>query len=810
MQTRAGRRSTAAARRCSRSASARRRPRRSARPRARSARASTRRSRDYKKGWKQYDDVAEQAARREAARPQRARQRSSSRTTYYLSANVLKASEDKTFPGAIVASLASPWGQAVSAGDPANTYFGSYREVFARDLYEAWTGLLADGDLATARDATLFLFERQQLPDGSMPRNSLVNGKTAPDSFGTQLDEVRLPDPDGRPARADRRVALREPHQAGRELPRRARPGVRLERWEEQSGYSPSTIAAEIAGLVAAADLARANGDPASAARLARRRRRLAALDQGLDGDDERPARRPPVLHPALEDRRPERGDHVQRRQRRPDARPARGHRRRLPRARPARRAAGERPGRRSQSLPVVDATIKSTTPSGPGWHRYNGDGYGDGASDGRPWAPSGQGTGHLWPVLSAERAEQALATGDAAGAASLLLGHARVRLRRRADPEQDWELPDLAAVAVRHRPDDRLDRLHERRAAGSASPLTWSAASFVRLAADLAAGRNVALPAVTHARYVAHTQGTTTLTVTSPADNASVAGSPVTVTGTTAPGNTVYVAATNTDANSATTLASTTAAADGSFSVDVAGHGRHERPQRRRRQPDRRDRARAAHGRLRLRAGHAAPRRDRPERRRQRPGQLRLPDVGRLPRRARSTSRQFQVYDAGTDVIFRRQTRDLSPTFGSPLGAQLVDVYVHDPAPRRPRPRRRSRTRNFPIAPAFAWSRLIQVQGFGQRYVDASRRDARHGRRSAATRSRGSSRSACRRRRSGTPGPGWGFTVVLTGQDGFSRRPGARLPADAADVPVRRLRRRRAPTRTARSTRTRCRRRWT
>ncbi len=107
-----------------------------------------------------------------------------------------------------MASLASPWGQAVSAGDPANTYFGSYREVFARDLYEAWTGLLADGDLDTARDATLFLFERQQLPDGSMPRNSLVNGKTAPDSFGTQLDEVALPDPDGAAARAHRSLAL--------------------------------------------------------------------------------------------------------------------------------------------------------------------------------------------------------------------------------------------------------------------------------------------------------------------------------------------------------------------------------------------------------------------------------------------------------------------------------------------------------------------------------------------------------------------------------------------------------------------------
>ena len=64
----------------------------------------------------------------------------------------------------------------------------------------------------------------------------------------------------------------------------------------------------------------------------------------------------------------------------------------------------------------------------------------------------------------------------------------------------------------------------------------------------------------------------------------------------------------------------------------------------------------------------------------------------------------QFQVYDAGSDVIFRLKTRDLTPTFGSPLGAQLVDVYVHDPGGRRdldrrsqPRPatsrsRRRSR----------------------------------------------------------------------------------------------------------------------
>src|SRR6478752_3679918 len=118
------------------------------------------------------------------------------RGSYYLSANVLKASEDKTFPGAIVASLASPWGQSVQAGVNSGckpSYFGSYREVFARDLYEAFTGLLADGDVGTARAATRFLFEDQQQADGSMPRNSLENGEVAPDTGGVQLDETSYP-----------------------------------------------------------------------------------------------------------------------------------------------------------------------------------------------------------------------------------------------------------------------------------------------------------------------------------------------------------------------------------------------------------------------------------------------------------------------------------------------------------------------------------------------------------------------------------------------------------------------------------------
>jgi hypothetical protein len=190
--------------------------------------------------------------------------------TYYLDANVLKASEDKTYPGAIVASLASPWGQAVNAGTYVGgkaVYFGSYREVFARDLYEAFTGLLADGDLSTARAADLFLFDKQQLPTGEIPRNSLVNGKAAPDTGGDQLDETSYPILMAYEAGLGGDTALWTEHiKPAADFLVSHGPSFGVERWEEQSGYSPSTIAAEIAGLTAASAIARMHGDSADAA----------------------------------------------------------------------------------------------------------------------------------------------------------------------------------------------------------------------------------------------------------------------------------------------------------------------------------------------------------------------------------------------------------------------------------------------------------------------------------------------------------------------------------------------------------------
>jgi len=122
-----------------------------------------------------------------------------------------------------------------------------------------------------------------------------------------------------------------------------------------------------------------------------------------------------------------------------------------------------------------------------------------------------------------------------------------------------------------------------------------------------------------------------------------------------------------------------------------------------------------------------------------------------------------------GTTTTFKLQTRDLTPTFGSPLGAQLVDVYVHttDSAPTSTSAAYPQR--NYTIAAGSAWSRLIEVQGFGQRFVNAQGTNLGTVTISANSISRYITFSVPTSTLGGTPSSGWGFTVVLTGQDGFS-----------------------------------------
>jgi glucoamylase len=710
----------------------------------------------YKAGWRAYDARLRGPGQVSPA-PARA---------WYLSANVLKASEDKTFPGAIVAALASPWGQAVAAGSSTLTYFGSYREVFARDLYETFTGLLTAGDLATARDTVRFLFERQQLPDGSMPRNSLVNGKPAPDTFGTQLDEVTYPILMALQAGLTDKAFYQAHIKRAADFAISHGPSFGAERWEEQSGYSPSTIAAEVAGLIAAAKIADQAGDPAGA-----------RVYRGVADDFQRSVKVWTITTngPKSPDpyfiRLSKTGD--------PNAAisynvgnggPTLDQREVIDAGFLELTRLGLFPANDpdvARSLPVVDAAIRSDTPSGPGWHRYDGDGYGDGNTDGHPWAPTNSGNGHLWPVLSGERAEHQLAVGDPATAVALADGMRRFASGVGLIPEQDWEQPDLPPSPFDTPPEVASIGFANGHPAGSAAPLTWSAAQFVRLLRDLDAGRLLEQPADTVDRYVTHHQSATSVTVTAPADKTAVAGSPVTVTGASAPGNTIDVSATNTERNSENTIVTTTTGADGTWSVDVPISGGTIVLDVVATSPE----GATAHAKRTvvldfvpgtLLLDTADPAGDDNG-----PGNYAYPTSSNFHPGAYDLQR-FQVFDAGTDIVFRVQTRDLSPTFGSPLGAQLVDVYVHDPAASPTSTAASFPQRNYQIAVGSAWSKLLEVQGFGQRYIDAGGTTLG----TITIRANEISRFitfSVPKATLGTPSQGWGFTVVLTGQDGFS-----------------------------------------
>jgi carbohydrate-binding DOMON domain-containing protein len=332
--------------------------------------------------------------------------------------------------------------------------------------------------------------------------------------------------------------------------------------------------------------------------------------------------------------------------------------------------------------------------------------------------------------------------------------------------PEQDWEFPDLAASPYGTDPTVASIGFVNGKPAGSAAPLTWSAGAFVRLFADIGAGKLLDRPANTVARYITNTRGQTSLTVTSPADNAPVTGT-VTVAGTSVAGNRIDVLATNTDGNLTTTAASGTAAPDGSFSFTIPVSGGTTVLNIVATSTS----GATAHvvrtvvydfvaGTLLLDVAD-------PDNDDNGPGNYAYPTSDNFKPGAFDLQR-FQVYDDGTNVIFRVQTRNLSPTFGSPLGAQLVDVYVHNPGAATTSNAASFPQRNYTIDAGSAWSRLIEVQGFGQRYIDAN------GTTLGTVNIRANQVSrfitfSVPKATLGQPGSGWGFTVVLTGQDGFS-----------------------------------------
>ena len=705
---------------------------------------------------------------------------------YYRSVNVVKASEDKTFHGAIAAGLASPWGQAV----PANTapsgkphYFGSYREVFARDLYEAFTGLLVAGDLRTARAATRFLFEDQQQADGSMPRNSLENGKVAPDTGGIQLDETSYP------ILMDWQSGLAGDHRLYRKhvIPAadflvKHGPSDGVERWEEQNGYSPSTIAAEIAGLTAAAHIASVNGDSLHAAVYQATADDFARSIKGWTVTNTGPFTPSPYFLRLSKNGDPNAmisyglGNGVT-----PDVDQRQvidaGF---LELVRLGVLAANDTDIKNSVS--VVDKVIERPTSNGPGFYRYgtnateSADGYGDCfepslstcSTSGAPWPPTNVGTGHLWPVLSGERGEYDIANSDRTDASALLSAIAKMTSGDYLEPEQVWENTDLPASPFGSDPTTASIGFKNGQPVGSASPLTWAQATYARLAIDLGAGRNVETPGIVTDRYVTNGMpGSLPVTITSPTGGTTINTATVDVSGTTTAGAKVVAEASG-FLGGAAAIVSTTADGSGNWSLSLpvsfgsstitvtATRG-----------------GSTGYAQVSVSStlvpGKTVFSTTDPTGDDNGPGTYGYPTSGDFVAGSFDLT-GMRINQTDSDVFITVTFRTLVPTFGNAFGAQMLDLYVHNPAVTTTSTAPAFPQRNYTIAPADAWNERVEVQGFVTQpvWLDASN-DSVGSAVYVADDGTKTLTIDLPVAEFGTVASGWTFTVALTGQDGFS-----------------------------------------
>ncbi len=385
---------------------------------------------------------------------------------------LLLAHEDKTFKGAFVASASIPWGEAKGDED-----LGGYHLVWTRDMVQSATALLACGNVETPRRALVYLAVSQHA-DGGFAQNFWLDG--TPYWQGMQLDEVAFPLilawrvwKHGALADFDPLPMVR----AGAGFLLREGPTTAQERWEEASGYSPSTLAAAIAALVCAADLLRARGLAREAVYLEEHadfleshveRWTVTTVGELVPGIPRHYIRIAPAA--AGDPDAPEDPDHAWLAiANRPPGAPWRFEARNVVDAgflelvRYGVRAAGG--DLMEDSLRVIDAVLKVETPFGPCWRRYNHDGYGN-RPDGGPY--TGWGRGRAWPLLTGERAHYELAAGrDVAPYVRALEGFAG---RGALLPEQVWD---------EERPDDGM-RLGMP--TGSAMPLAWAHAEYLRL----------------------------------------------------------------------------------------------------------------------------------------------------------------------------------------------------------------------------------------------------------------------------------------------------------------------------------------
>jgi glucoamylase len=387
--------------------------------------------------------------------------------------NVLLAHEDKTYSGAFVASASIPWGQAKSDDD-----LGGYHLVWTRDMVQTATALLACGRAETARRALVYLACTQQ-PDGGFAQNFWIDG--TPYWRGLQLDEVAFPlILAWRLWKADALGELKIfpfVERAAGFLIRHA-PITNQERWEENAGYSPSTLAAVIGGLICAAEIARAHDSVELAIFL----EEYADWIEGHLEDwtvTNNGILLPGVKRHYMRIRPPETGEayaceecgkETIRLQNRPPGTRTEFEAREiidggfLELVRYGVRRADD--PLMIDSLKVVDAVLKKSLPQGPGWLRYNWDGYGD-RPDGGPF--QGWGQGRVWPLLTGERAHYELAAGR--DVTALIKTYERFATAGQMMPEQIW---DEAAIPG--------TRLKLGQPGGSAVPLVWAHAEYLKL----------------------------------------------------------------------------------------------------------------------------------------------------------------------------------------------------------------------------------------------------------------------------------------------------------------------------------------
>jgi glucoamylase len=399
----------------------------------------------------------------------------------YVSAMVLKVHEDKSYPGAVVASLSIPWGSA-------HDDLGGYHLVWARDAVEAGLGLLAAGQFEDAQRMLSYLIATQT-PDGRWPQNMFPDGR--PFWTGIQLDEIGFP--------VLLAAKLRELDALGeiQGVETMARAAVAYliqhgpvspqDRWEENAGSSPFTLAVEVAALVAGSSFLNKN-DAAYALSVADYwNEQIEAWTYAQAGDWAAEAKvdgyyvriAPSLVEGGLRGcievrNRPHETLNA-------DALISMDF---LYLSRLGLRQAND--PKMLNTLKVADLLLKVDTPNGLSYHRYNQDGYGE-HSDGSPF--DGTGIGRAWPLLTGERGHFALQQGE--DPIPYLKAMTKMSGRGGLIPEQVWDTDAL--------PEKFLFPGHP---SGSAMPLVWAHAEFLKLLYALKAGEPLELLDILKKRY--------------------------------------------------------------------------------------------------------------------------------------------------------------------------------------------------------------------------------------------------------------------------------------------------------------------